>query len=309
MRRFLLLPLTFALAGCATWMLGSAMYVERTRADLEVKFVQAAGFRFAYAEGGEGETILLLHGFAGNKDHWTRMARYLTDRYRVIAPDLPGHGENEQKLDENYSIPSQARRLREFVRVLGPERFHLAGNSMGGAIAAYFASEYPDDILSLFLIDAAGVQSPEKSEMTLLLAKGQNPLLVENVQDFDRLLRFTAVNPPYIPDSVKAHFAEQAVKNRPFNEKIFRDIRADGGGVEDRLPRIKAPTFVLWGDTDRVIHVSSVKVFEQRLPNLVGTRIMKECGHAPMIERPEETASVYTEFLSRLQDSRKHPGQ
>lgn len=282
--------------GCATWILARAISYERGRADLEVRSAQVGRFRFVYTDGGTGETILMLHGFAGDKDHWTRMAAGLTEQYRVIAPDLPGHGENDRLTDEKYSIPLQAQRVHDFARLLGLSRFHLVGSSMGGAIAAYYASEYPQDLLSLALIDAAGVQSPEKSEMALALEKGINPLLVENEADFDRFLKFTTVNPPYIPGSIKAYFARRAVLNRPFNEQIFRDIKGEAGSVEKRLPLIKAPALIIWGDTDRVIHPSSAQVFAR---GIRGSRvvIMKECGHGPMVERPEETASIYAAFL------------
>jgi len=282
--------------GCASWVLARAVSYERGKADLEVKAVQSGKFRFVYTEGGRGQTILLLHGFAGDKDHWTRMAAGLTDAYRVIAPDLPGHGENDRLTEESYSIPLQAQRIKEFARNLNLQRFHLVGSSMGGAIAAYYASEYPEDVLTLGLFDSAGVRSPEKSEMALALEKGVNPLLVENEEDFDRFLKFTTVNPPYIPGSIKAYFARRAVASRPFNERVFKDIGGEAGNVESRLGRIRAPTLILWGDTDRVIHPASAGVFQK---GIRGSKvvILKECGHGPMVEKPEETAKIYRSFL------------
>lgn len=288
---------------CATWILARAISYERGRADLEVRAVQVGRFRFVYTDGGTGQPVLMLHGFAGDKDHWTRMAAGLTETYRVVAPDLPGHGENDRLTDEKYSIPLQAQRVHAFAQELKLEKFHLVGSSMGGAIAAYYASEYPEDLLSLTLIDAAGVQSPEKSETTLALEKGYNPLLVENEADFDRFLKFTTVKPPYIPGSIKAYFAQRAVANRPFNDQIFRDIKGEAGSVEKRLPMIKAPTLIIWGDTDRVIHPSAAQVFARAIR---GSRvvILKECGHGPMVERPEETAAIYNAFLKDLRPAR-----
>ncbi len=306
LRAFTISILFAVLSGsCATWVLARAISFERGRADLEVRSAQVGRFRFVYTDGGTGETILMLHGFAGDKDHWTRMAAGLTDRYRAIAPDLPGHGENDRLTDEKYTIPLQAERVHEFARQLKLGKFHLVGSSMGGAIAAYYASAYPEDLLSLALIDTAGVQSPEKSEMAIALEKGFNPLLVENEADFDRFLKFTTVKPPYIPGSIKAYFAQRAVQNRPFNEQVFRDIKGEAGSVEKRLPLIKAPTLIVWGDTDRVIHPSAAQVFAR---GIRGSRvvILKDCGHGPMVERPEETAAVYNAFLKDTA-SKKEP--
>lgn len=300
-RSRLLLPALVLLLspGCASWVLARAVSYERGKADLEVKTAQVGRFRFVYTEGGEGETILLLHGFAGDKDHWTRMAAGLTDSYKVIAPDLPGHGENDRLTDEKYSIPLQAQRVKEFTQILKLQKFHLVGSSMGGAIAAYYASEYPGDVLTLALFDAAGVRSPEKSEMALALEKGVNPLLVESEEDFDRFLKFTTVKQPYIPGSIKAYFARRAVANRPFNDRMFKDIGTESGNVESRLGRIQAPALILWGDTDRVIHPSSARIFQKGIRDS-RVVILKDCGHGPMVERPEESAAHYRLFLSEI---------
>jgi len=284
------------LLSCSGFLVRAAASSEHGRANLEIKTVPVGKFHFTYLEGGTGEIVICIHGFAGEKDHWTRFSAFLTDRYHVIAPDLPGHGDNDRLPDENYSIRSQAQRIHEFAKALGLRKFHMIGSSMGGAIAADYASLYPEDVITLALFDSAGVKSPEKSELTTELEKGNNPLLVSNVDDFNRLMAFTCVKPPYIPGFLKTYFAERAVQNRAFNEKIFADIGGAAGNVEGRLPLIQAKTLILWGDTDRVIHVSSVKIFQAKIKN-TSVVIMKDCGHGPMVERPEETAKHYLEFV------------
>jgi abhydrolase domain-containing protein 6 len=87
-----------------------------------------------------------------------------------------------------------------------------------------------------------------------------------------------------------------AVKNRPFNHKIEEDIRAVPVELEPNLGRIKARTLILWGDDDRILDMSAVKVFERGIADHK-TVIMKQCGHTPMLERPEEAAKHYLEFL------------
>ena len=82
----------------------------------------------------------------------------------------------------------------------------------------------------------------------------------------------------------------------PINEKIFNDILPDLTVLESKLNKIIAPTLILWGDSDKLIHISSVPVFEKNIKNSKSV-IIKECGHIPMIEKPVETASVYQDFL------------
>jgi len=127
--------------------------------------------------------------------------------------------------------------------------------------------------------------------------KGFNPLLVNDVKDYDRLIKFIFVKPPYVPGALKKEFAEKAVQHRAFNDKIFSDLRERSSSMEKSLSRIAAPSLIIWGDTDRVLHVSSVEIFDRGIKNS-RTYILEKCGHLPMIERPEETAGVFLKFIS-----------
>ncbi|PYC25680.1 alpha/beta hydrolase [Aquipseudomonas alcaligenes] len=281
-------------------LLASVQFVERQLAGLEPRTVQVEGLTIHYYEGGpaEGEPLLMLHGFGANRDNWLRFARHFKD-YRVIAPDLPGFGESS-KPDINYDVASQTERLHAFAKTLGLTRLHLIGNSMGGHIAALYAARHPEQILSVALLDNAGVTSPRKSEMFEMIERGQpNPLVVRQAEDFDALMRFVFVNPPPLPESLKRHFAEQSMANQVHYDKIFAQLRERYVPLEPELPKIQVPTLLLWGEQDRVLDVSSIEVMKPLLkqPSVV---IMPDCGHAPMIERPEETARHYQAFLESL---------
>jgi len=110
-------------------------------------------------------------------------------------------------------------------------------------------------------------------------------------------LEFLFVKPPQFPNFVKKYLAEQALKDTPFNEKIWKDMQTDLFILESKLDKITAPTLIVWGDSDRVIHISSVPIFEKGIKNSKSL-IIKECGHVPMTEKPQETASIYQDFLN-----------
>ncbi|NIL95537.1 MAG: alpha/beta fold hydrolase, partial [Woeseiaceae bacterium] len=126
--------MTFSLPGPAAEF---AISIERYRTGLLPARIQVDGEPWHYLVGGpaDGETVLLLHGFGANKDTWTRFAGYLTERYRVVAPDLPGFGESHRQPGQDYRLPAQRERLHAFVAALGLTDFHLAGNSMGGHLS------------------------------------------------------------------------------------------------------------------------------------------------------------------------------
>ncbi|HLD68533.1 MAG TPA: alpha/beta hydrolase [Pseudomonas sp.] len=283
-----------------TTLLASVQLVERQLAGLTLKQAQVGDLSIHYYEGGpaNGETLLMIHGFGANKDNWLRFAKHFTSRYHVIALDLPGFGDSS-KPDASYDVGTQVERVAAFSKALGIAKLHLIGNSMGGHIAALYAARYPEQVLSAALLDNAGVESPQKSEMFQRLERGEpNPLVVKTPEDFPRLLAFVFVAAPPLPETLQQHFAQQAMTNSALYEKIFSHLVERYIPLEPELPKIEAPTLLLWGDQDRVLHVSSIEVMRPLLkkPSVV---IMKDCGHVPMLERPEETASHYQAFLDQ----------
>ena len=277
----------------------------RRYAGLAKKEIQVDDHKIVYLDGGKGQTILLLHGFAANKDNWIRFAKYLTKDYHVVIPDIPGFGESSQIQNENYAAENQLKRIDRFTEVLKLERFHLAGNSMGGMLAGMYGAKYPQKVLTLALLAPGGVGSPSPSEVAILLQKGTNPLLTGNTGDFDRLIKLCFAKPPFIPSQFKKVLAADAVAHRDFNKKIWDDmmgnltkeaLSARENLLKPYLPQIQAPVLIIWGDTDKILDVGGVSVLEKNLKNYQ-TAIMKDTGHTPMLEIPQETASYYVSYL------------
>ncbi len=295
-----ILLVVFALGqfACVESMADWAVDIERWRSQLEEKRVKVGDIEVVYLEGGSGPTVLMVHGFAGEKEHWTRFARKLTDHYHVIAVDLPGFGESSRIEGLSYAPKVQAERVEELRVALGIDTWHLVGNSMGGMIAGAYAQMYPRPTLSLTLIDTGGVKSPEESDLAHELRQGRNPLVVESREDMDKLLAFSFVNPPYIPGPVITHAYEKNKAYSDWNRRIFSELMDNGKVVEDALPSIHVPILVMWGDKDKVIHVSTTQTIKKIKPE-AEIKILENCGHAPMIELVDESSEIYLEFLAR----------
>ena len=272
--------------------------LERQHSGLSKQSIKIDSHTIVYLEGGKGETILLLHGFGANKDSWNQFAKYLTPLFHVLAIDLPGFGESSRIETESYSISAQASRLQEIANALRLDKFHVAGNSMGGAISGKYTVDFPDRVLTLGLFNSAGIQTcPEKSELISQLEAGKNPLLsIKTIKDLDEFLKFVFVKPPWIPRPVKEYTTREAIVRNAFNEKVFKEFVEEKYSLEPDLSKIGARTLILWGDKDRLIDVSCTKILENGLQNHT-TVIMKACGHAPMVERPQEAANHYLKFL------------
>lgn len=280
---------------------------ERSAAGLKQHSIYVKGLRIEYLEGGKGDAVVLLHGFGANKDNWTRFGKHLTSHFRVIAPDLPGFGESSLAPDGDYTIRVQAERIKAFIRALGIKSLHLGGNSMGGNIAGAYASCYPNDLKSLLLIAPGGIASSEPSEMFRRLKDGKpNPLVVESIEDYERLLDFVFVKRPFIPRAIKKHLIQEAIEHQSLNRTIFKQLRSsvDDPPLETILKGLPVPTFIVWGVQDRVLDVSGAQILEAIIPN-AKAEVMDAVGHLPMIEKPEETAALYLSFLEQREPGLK----
>jgi abhydrolase domain-containing protein 6 len=283
-------------------MYEQAVNAERAAAGLVRKAVQVDDHQIAYLEGGSGEVVVLLHGFGAEKDNWDRFAKYLQPGYQVFIPDLPGFGESTKSPAARYDMESQVKRLDRFVEALNLTKFHLAGNSMGGMIACEYAAQYPRKVLTVGLMAPGGIFAPNKSDVIKLMEKGENPLLVKTPEDFDRILALLFVNPPPFPPSFKKILAKRAMAGAAFNEKIFKDMSGDFNKTTSPLapflPKVEAPALIIWGDRDRILDVSGVPILEKGL-KIRKTVIMKDTGHVPMMEKPQETALAYRAFIEK----------
>lgn len=285
-------------------LLATVQFAERQMAGLSPRQVQVGDFTIHYYEGGpqDAQTVLLIHGFGADKDNWLQFSRPLTGKYHVIALDLPGFGESSRNPQAAYDLNAQVARIEAFVSQLGLKQVNIVGNSMGGQLAAMFAARYPQQVRSVALFANAGITSPKQSELQQIIERGQpNPLIVTSAADFDRLMAFVFVKQPPVPAPLKQYFAERAIANHDFNQKIFAQLMSPLLALEPELGSIQAPTLLLWGDQDRLLDVSSIEVMKPLLKQS-STVILQDCGHVPMVERPEETAGYYLDFLASLKD-------
>jgi pimeloyl-ACP methyl ester carboxylesterase len=277
----------------------AALEYERRLAGLERKEITLAdGLRYVYLEGGRGAPLVLLHGFGANKDNFTRVARYLTPRYRVIVPDHVGFGESSKPPQADYAPRAQAERLRAFARALGVSKLHLGGNSMGGHIALTYAALYPKEVESLWLLNAAGVWSAPPSELRKRIKEsGENPMIVKNEDEFARLVSLVTARPLMIPRPFLDVVAQERIRNRELEQRIFKQLAADS--VEERIRGLAIPALIVWGQQDRVLHPGSAGILQMLLIRSEVV-MMPGVGHLPMLEEPERSALDYLRFRATL---------
>ena len=272
-----------------------ALRAQYKQAGLAKKTTEIDGHEIAYLVGGEGPPLVLLHGFGADKNHWPQAVRNLTNHFTVYAPDLPGFGESSQLNSARYTGFDQVERVRAFVESLHLGKIHIGGNSMGGYIAGLYANRYKEDVESLWLLAPAGVLSAERSELMELLDTGENALLIDGPDAYDRLVDLCFSRAPYVPGPFKRCIYAKSVEDRQFHEKLFADMIADPQPLEELLAGSTIPTLIVWGDEDRVLHPSGASFLAAAMAN-AKVQIMRSMGHLPMLERPVETEFLYMDF-------------
>ena len=288
------------MAGCASQNTLQSFYaLERNMAGLSEKSVQVGDHRWVYAEGGSGETVLLLHGFAASKEVWMRMVREMPAGYHYVIPDLPGFGKSSYLPDADYDVPSQVPRLEAFLDQLGLTRLHLLGNSMGGNLATLYSATHPDQVATLALFAPSGVTQPHPSPYTrAYLEQGLAQLLPQTREQYRQLLQDVFVEPPYAPDFIIDSLADGMVARRPEYLRMYQQFWGKRRPLEPLLPDIHMPVLILWGDRDKVLDVSAAQIFKQGLPH-AQLAIWPNVGHAPMLEKSADAAQLYGDFLAR----------
>jgi pimeloyl-ACP methyl ester carboxylesterase len=279
--------------------LSAAIDYERRHAGLARREATLAdGLHYAYLEGGQGAPLVLLHGFGADKDVFDRIAPYLTPHFRLVVPDQLGFGESSRPPKADYAPRAQAERLHALLARLGLSRVHLGGNSMGGQIALTYAAMYPKDVESLWILNAAGVASAPPSEMQRQIgAGGDNPLTVQDEDEFAALVEFVTARPLHIPRHLLDAMAQPRIRNFALEERIFKQIASDS--VEERIRGLAIPTLIVWGQQDRVLHPGGAGVLQMLLIRSEAV-LLPDVGHLPMVEAPERCARDYLRFRAGL---------
>lgn len=276
-----------------------ALDIERKRSGLERKEIKLSDdLSYVYLEGGKGEPLILLHGFGANKDNFTRVARYLTPRYRVIIPDHIGFGESSHPQDADYGALTQAVRIRTLALALDIDKAHIGGSSMGGHIAMMYAFVYPNETQSLWLLNPGGIWSAPPSELRDVMAQtNKNPLMAKNEDEFAEIFAFVMADPPFIPRPILNVMAQERINNYELEQRIFKTLTSDS--AEKYITGLQTPALIVFGDQDRAINPVTADILHKLMPNSE-VIIMKGLGHLPMIEQPRLAAADYLKFREAL---------
>lgn len=276
---------------------------ERVRAEVgDAGFVQVGGQRVHVEQAGEGEPVVLLHGFGGSTYLWRQMTPRLAGHFRVVAIDLNGFGWTERpRAREAYTLEGQAALVLGVLDALGIERAHLVGHSYGGGLAIWLAARHPERVRSLSLVAST---LPTYASARRSRWAAWRPLVALFVRTralregfVRRGLERAVADPTIVTDElVRAYLARLRVEGAT---RAFQGLTAPTSEVrpEVRLEALHVPTLGVWGEQDRLLSVEAGARGVGRIP---GSRFVRlpGVGHLPMEEAPDRLAAALEEFLA-----------
>ncbi len=238
--------------------------------------------------GGEGPPLLYLHG-AGTYG-WMPVHDRLAGRHRVYLPVHPGFG-TSQGLGEIENIEDLVFHTLDVMDKLGLERPDVVGLSLGGWLAAELALRQPQRVNRLVLVDAAGVRLPGVPMGEIFLAAPPRA----------RELLFSDPRSPLamtlVPDTPPPERMELVLRGREAAARLLWNPHVQYRKLTSRLPRIKAPTLVVWGVDDRLIPLAYGQAYQRGIPGATLVTLDR-CGHLPPFEQPERFAEIVLGFLN-----------
>ena len=266
------------------------------RDTLQYLFTEVGGFRVRYADRGFGDSVvLLLHGFGGDLDNWMFNLDSLAEKHRVLALDLPGHGQSV-KTNVDPSLSGMATFVRKFLDVLSVSSVHVVGHSMGGAIAMQLASDSPETVKSLGLICSAGlgpdinsdylrgfVEAQSQQELKLVLEQLFADESLVNLQLVNDLLNYKRI------DGVEATLNALSETLISAGEQTF---------LTDNIVASGIPVLVIWGKQDRIIPVSHAQNFSAAGGYCVEVEIFDSAGHMVQMEKAYDVNRSLLNFLA-----------
>jgi triacylglycerol lipase len=207
-----------------------------------------------YYRDGRGPVVLFLHGFGGNGTNWSLQFPALRARFTVIALDQLGFGESS-KPHLAYNADVLADSAIHFLDALAIKRATIVGASMGGDVAARIAAKYPRRVERLLLMDASGDGDPSDPAPPAI------PVDPKTAEDQEAILRVLIYDQSRVtPELIQQRLAAHLAAGDSYTRRHFSDAPVD---LSELLPRIVAPTLLIWGEHDPLVPLAAARRFRR----------------------------------------------
>jgi 2-hydroxy-6-oxonona-2,4-dienedioate hydrolase len=242
--------------------------------------------KFRYVEEGQGETLLLLHGLFGALSNFSGLIEHFKHSHKVVVPILPLF-----ELDIFHTtVGGLEKHVQRFIETLDLNNIHILGNSLGGHVALVHVLKHPERIKSLILTGSSG-----------LFENGMGDTYPKR-GDYEYIKRKTEMT-FYDPKTATKELVDEVFEITNNRLKVIKIIALAKSAIRnnlgEELNQIKQPTLLIWGNNDIITPPFVGKEFNKLIPHSE-LYFIDKCGHAPMMEVPDEFNQILDKFLTKL---------
>ena len=261
---------------------------------VQENFIQVDGNKIRYLESGDSKNILVLvHGLGASAERWNNVIPNFVKHYHVIVPDLIGFGYSDKPIVD-YTPDFFSTFLGKFFDALGINRPNVIGSSLGGQIAAEYASAHPNNIEKLILVSPSGVMKKSTPALDAYIMAALYP----NEQSAKNAFEMMESSGNQVDDRIVRGFIERM--QLPNAKLAFMSTvlgLKNSEVITTKLHTIHSPTLIIWGSKDPVIPIQHAESFASSIKDCRFYR-MDGCGHTPYVQDPETFSSIVLNFLS-----------
>ena len=242
--------------------------------------------KFKFIEEGEGEPLVLLHGLFGALSNFRHLIEYFKPHYKVVVPMLPLFD-----LDLLHTtVGGLAKYVHKFFEMKDYHNIHLLGNSLGGHVGLVYLLKHQERIKSLTLTGSSGLFEngmgdtyPKRGDYEYIRKKSELTFYDPNMASKELVDEIFSITNNRLKVIKIIALAKSAIRNN----------------LGEELNNIKTPTLLIWGNNDTITPPFVAREFNRLLPNSE-LHFIDKCGHAPMMEVPDEFNSILHKFLKKL---------
>lgn len=251
-------------------------------------YIEVCGLKINYETLGEGKVVLILHGWGASITSVKPIINKLSDRFKVIAIDLPGFGESELP-HEVWGTKEYAKLVEEFMNKLSIENPIVIGHSFGGRVLIYLTGMMKVGVEKIILIDSAGIKKKKSLKNYIKIYTFKFIKVIVN-------LVFSKSRAEKVIEKARKKFGSADYKN---SSGLLRQImvRVINEDLRCYLPQIKASTLLIWGENDHDTPISDGKTMEKMIPD-AGLVTLKNAGHFSYLDRPYEFNLILEYYLT-----------
>ena len=267
-------------------------------------FLDLDGLRLHYLAAGDGDPVVLLHGWPTSSFLWRKVMPEIAPGNRVIALDLPGFGRSDKPLDVSYSFRYFNKVLNDAFDALGIEDTGLAVHDLGGPVGLYWACQHPERLRRLALLNT--VVYPDFSWAVMLFVAACRLPGLRSIMASPAGLTFAM----RLGVADRRRLSSQAITGvqAPFATRDARRALLKAGGnlspkgfqeIADKLPSLEVPVRIVYGERDRILPdvAETMRRVQHDLPQAKATALA-DCGHFLQEERPDEIGRLLAEFFN-----------